>query len=117
MSHAPALATSVKSPNPFRPVRPWVRGSTHRLQIAGHWLGGGISPRNSGEPSAGFHRVPSNSPPSAGAGWCRPGHVAAGIGGHMDSRTARIVGESDDPSARRVIQRRAEAEMFVPKKR
>jgi hypothetical protein len=35
----------------------------------------------------------------------------------MDSRTARIVGESDDPSARRVIQRRAEAEMFVPKKR
>ena len=50
MSHSPALATSVKSPNPFCPVRPWVRGSTHRLQIAGHWLGGGISPRNSGEP-------------------------------------------------------------------
>jgi hypothetical protein len=26
-------------------------------QIAGRWLGGGISPRNSGEPSAGFHSV------------------------------------------------------------
>lgn len=38
---------------------------------------------NSGEPGAGLHRVPGNSPRSIGIGWCRASDVVAGAAGHV----------------------------------
>ena len=54
---------------------------------------------NSGNPGAGFYRVPGDSPRSGRIGWCRSGDGVAGTGGHVDSRTTGTVGGSYDAPA------------------
>ena len=58
---------------------------------------------NSGQPGAGFHRVPGDSARSAGIGWRGSGDVVAGVAGHLDSSATRFAVESFELAARGVM--------------
>src|SRR4029077_6555588 len=61
-----------------------------------------MAPRNSGQPGAGVHRVPGDSPRSAGVGWRCPGYGIAGPAGNVDSSATGAIARSYDIAARGV---------------
>src|SRR5579872_2468739 len=91
------------SHGPRRAAQGSVRDSSGtRPQVACVWLRRRIATRNFGQPCPGFHRVPSDSPRSAGLGWFCSGYVIARAAGHLDSRATRAVDRSRNPPPRGV---------------